>query len=165
MYVQGVSTRKVRAITEELCGHGFSASTVSSITVQLDEELERFMTRPLTEEFAYVMLDARYERVRETGVIRSRAVLVAIGIDWDGQRQVLGVALAGRESLTAWRDFLIGLKQRVLETLAAQPRAPRAGLGSGDRGLIRGWGGVLRHRSGGGGGRNGSAHGQLGRSG
>ena len=114
MYVQGVSTRKVRAITEELCGHGFSASTVSSITVQLDEELERFMTRPLSEEFAYVMLDARYERVREGGVIRSRAVLVAIGIDWDGQRQVLGVALAGRESLTAWRDFLIGLKQRGL---------------------------------------------------
>lgn len=114
MYVQGVSTRKVRAITEELCGHGFSASTVSSITVQLDEELERFMTRPLTEEFAYVMLDARYERVREAGVIRSRAVLVAIGIDWDGQRQVLGVSLAGRESLTSWRDFLIGLKQRGL---------------------------------------------------
>ena len=53
MYVQGVSTRKVRAITEELCGHGFSASTVSSITVQLDDELERFMTRPLREEFAY----------------------------------------------------------------------------------------------------------------
>ena len=79
MYVQGVSTRKVRAITEELCGHGFSASTVSSITVQLDEELERFMTRPLSEEFAYVMLDARYERVREGGVIRSRAVLVEIG--------------------------------------------------------------------------------------
>lgn len=114
MYVQGVSTRKVRAITEELCGHGFSASTVSSITGQLDAELERFMTRPLNEEFAYVMLDARYERVREAGVIRSRAVLVALGIDWDGQRQVLGVALAGRESLTAWRDFLIGLKQRGL---------------------------------------------------
>ena len=114
MYVQGVSTRKVRAITEELCGHGFSASSVSAITVQLDEELERFMMRPLSEEFAYVMLDARYERVREAGVIRSRAVLVAIGIDWDGQRQVLGVALASRESLTSWRDFLIGLKQRGL---------------------------------------------------
>ena len=60
------------------------------------------------------MLDARYERVREAGVICSRAVLVAIGIDWDAQRQVLGVSLAGRESLTAWRDFLIGLKQRGL---------------------------------------------------
>ena len=67
MYVQGVSTRKVRAVTEELCGHGFSASTVSAITVQLDSELERFMRRPLTEEYAYLILDARYERVREAG--------------------------------------------------------------------------------------------------
>jgi putative transposase len=114
MYVQGVSTRKVRAVTEELCGHGFSASTVSSITVQLDAELARFMTRPLTEEYAYLILDARYERVREAGVIRSRAVLVALGVDWDGRRQVLAVELANRESLSAWKDFLVGLKQRGL---------------------------------------------------
>jgi putative transposase len=114
MYVQGVSTRKVRAITQELCGHGFSASSVSAVTVQLDEELERFMKRPLTEEYAYLILDARYERVRENGVIKSRAVLVAIGIDWEGHRQILAVELANRESLTVWRDFLIGLKQRGL---------------------------------------------------
>jgi len=114
MYVQGVSTRKVRAITEELCGHGFSASSVSAVTVQLDGELERFMKRPLTEEYAYLILDARYERVRENGVIKSRAVLVTIGIDWEGRRQVLAVELANRESLGVWRDFLIGLKQRGL---------------------------------------------------
>jgi len=114
MYVQGVSTRKVRAITEELCGHGFSASSVSAVTVQLDEELERFMKRPLNEEYAYLILDARYERVRENGVIKSRAVLVAIGIDWEGRRQVLAVELANRESQSVWRDFLIGLKQRGL---------------------------------------------------
>jgi putative transposase len=114
MYVQGVSTRKVRAVTEELCGHGFSASSVSAITVQMDEELGRFMSRPLNEEYAYLILDARYERVREAGVIRRRAVLVAIGIDWDGRRQVLAVELDGRESLTAWKSFLIGLKQRGL---------------------------------------------------
>ena len=119
MYVQGVSTRKVRAVTEELCGHGFSASTVSAITVQLDAELERFMTRPLNEEYAYLILDARYERVREAGVIRSRAVLVALGIDWEGRRQVLAVALADRESTTSWRDFLLGLKQAVAEVLPA----------------------------------------------
>lgn len=101
-------------MTEELCGHGFSASAVSSVTVQLDAELERFMRRPLTEEYAYLILDARYERVREAGVIRSRAVLVGIGIDWEGRRQVLAVELANRESTTAWRDFLIGLKQRAL---------------------------------------------------
>jgi putative transposase len=114
MYVQGVSTRKVRAVTEELCGHGFSASSVSAITVQLDEQLAQFMRRPLTEEFPYLILDARYERVREAGVIRSRAVQVAIGIDWEGRRQVLAVELAGRESTSSWRDFLIGLKERGL---------------------------------------------------
>lgn len=55
-------------------------------------------------------MDARYERVREEGVIRSRAVLVAIGIDWDGRRQILAVELANRESATSWREFLVGLK-------------------------------------------------------
>jgi putative transposase len=114
MYVQGVSTRKVRAVTEELCGHAFSASTVSAATKQLDEELERVMNRPLTEEYPYLILDARYERVRENGVVRSRAVLVAIGVDWEGRRQVLGVQLANRESTSSWREFLIGLKQRGL---------------------------------------------------
>lgn len=115
MYVQGVSTRKVRAVTEELCGHGFSASTVSAATKQLDAELERVMNRPLTEEYPYLILDARYERVRENGVVRSRAVLVALGVDWEGRRQVLGVQLANRESTSAWRDFLIGLKERGLK--------------------------------------------------
>ena len=128
MYVQGVSTRKVRAITEELCGHGFSASSVSAVTVQLDGELERFMKRPLTEEYAYLILDARYERVRENGVIKSRAVLVAIGIDWEGRRQVLAVELANRESLTVWRDFLIGLKQRGLSGVHLVVTDDHAGL-------------------------------------
>ena len=66
----------------------------------------------MTEEYAYLILDARYERVREAGVIRSRAVLVAIGIDWEGRRKVLAVVLADRESTTSWRNFLLGLKQR-----------------------------------------------------
>lgn len=115
MYVQGVSTRKVKAITEELCGHAFSASAVSSITQRLDEQLEEFARRSLeSEEYPYLILDARYERVREGGVIRHRAVLIAIGINWDGRRCILGVDLANRESTTSWRDFLVGLKQRGL---------------------------------------------------
>ena len=114
MYIQGVSTRKVRAVTEELCGHAFSASAVSSVTKTLDEELHRFATRPLEEAYPYLILDARYERVREAGVIRSRAVLIAIGIDWEGRRQVLGVELANRESTTSWKDFLVLLKTRGL---------------------------------------------------
>ncbi len=114
MYVQGVSTRKVKAITEELCGHSFSASTISRINRTLDTELKKFATRGLEEEYPYLILDARYEKVREDGVIRSRAVLVAIGINWDGRRGVLAVELAGRESTTSWRQLLLSLKQRGL---------------------------------------------------
>jgi len=114
MYVQGVSTRKVKAITEELCGHTFSASTVSRMTKQLDEDLRKFATRRLEESTPYLILDARYERVRESGHIRSRAVLVAIGVDWDGRRQVLAVELANRESRNSWKDFLGRLKERGL---------------------------------------------------
>jgi putative transposase len=103
MCVQGVSIRKVRAVTEELCGHGFSASMVSAATKRLDEELEREMNRPLTEEYPYLILDARYERVHESGVVRFRAILVAIGVDWEARRQVLAVQLANHESASAWR--------------------------------------------------------------
>ena len=114
MYVQGVSTRKVKAISEELCGHSFSASAISGFNKKLDEELGRFARRELDSEYPYLILDARYEKVRENAVIRSRAVLVAIGIDWEGRRQVLGVEIANRESSTSWKDFLLGLKTRGL---------------------------------------------------
>ena len=115
MYVQGVSTRKVKAITEELCGHEFSASTISRFNKGLDEELGKFARRRLEEDYAYVILDARYEKVREDGVIRSQAVLVAIGINWDGRRCVLAVELANRESRSSWRELLLDLRQRGLE--------------------------------------------------
>jgi putative transposase len=114
MYVQGVSTRKVKAITEELCGHAFSASTVSEATARLDEALQAFFERRLSEPYPYLILDARYEKVREAGVIASQAVLVAIGVDWEGRRQMLGVELANRESRSSWREFVAGLKQRGL---------------------------------------------------
>ena len=117
MYVQGVSTRKVKAITEELCGHGFSASSISAMNQGLDASLAQFAGRPLAEAFPYLILDARYERVREAGVITSQAVLIAIGIDWDGRRQVLAVELANRESRSSWRDFLLGLKGLVCMAL------------------------------------------------
>ena len=115
MYVQGVSTRKVKAITEELCGHTFSASAVSQINLKLDADLEQFARRPLEEDYPYLVLDARYERVREDGVIRSRAVLIAVGINWEGRRCVLGVELANRESSTSWKDFVRRLKERGLK--------------------------------------------------
>jgi putative transposase len=128
MYIQGVSTRKVKTITEELCGHEFSASAISAINKRLDEELQRFMHRSLEEEFPYLILDARYEKVREDGVIRSRAVLVALGVDWEGRRQVLGVELANRESATSWKEFLLKLKSRGLRGVTLAITDDHAGL-------------------------------------
>lgn len=114
MYVQGVSTRKVKSVTEELCGHSFSASAISAMVKKLDGELKAFAERRLSEAFPYLILDARYERVREGGVIGSQAVLIAVAVDWEGRRQVLGVALANRESRSSWGEFPLGLKARGL---------------------------------------------------
>lgn len=114
MYIQGVSTRKVKAITEELCGHAFSASAISAVNKTLDESLERFAKRPLEEAYPYLILDARYEKVRQDGVIRSQAVQIAIGINEEGRRQILAVELANRESQTSWREVLLELKSRGL---------------------------------------------------
>jgi transposase-like protein len=128
MYVQGVSTRKVKAITEELCGHAFSASSISAINKRLDESLRAFAERPLQEAFPYLILDARYEKVREAGVVTSHAVLIAVGIDWDGRRQILGVEMANRESRSAWKDFLVGLRQRGLQGVEFVVSDDHAGL-------------------------------------
>ena len=114
MYIQGVSTRKVTEITEALCGHSFSASTISRINKKLDGELAAFAGRPLDEEYPYLILDARYEKIREDGVVRSQAVLIALGVNWDGRRCVLAVELASRESATSWKELLLQLKQRGL---------------------------------------------------
>ena len=114
MYVQGVSTRKVKAVTEALCGHSFSASAISAMNKSLDAALTAFSERRLSEPYPYLILDARYERVREGGVIVSQAVLIAVAVDGEGRRQVLAVELANRESRSSWKDFLVGLKRRGL---------------------------------------------------
>jgi putative transposase len=128
MYVQGVSTRKVKAITEELCGHEFSASTVSAMVKRLDEQLAQFSSRPLDDAFPYLILDARYENVRASGAIRSHAVLIAIGIDWEGRRQILGVELANRETASSWKKFLLFLKGRGLKGVELVVSDDHAGL-------------------------------------
>jgi transposase-like protein len=128
MYVQGVSTRKVKAITEELCGHEVSASTISRLNVRLDEELERFAKRRLGEAYPYLILDARYEKVREDGVITSQAVMIAIGVDWEGRRNVLAVELANRESQSSWREFCLALKERGLHGVELVITDDHAGL-------------------------------------
>jgi transposase-like protein len=128
MYVEGVSTRKVKAITEELCGQEFSASTVSRLVSKLDGDLEQFAQRRLEEPFAYLMVDARYERVREAGVIQHRAVQIAVGVDYEGRRQILAVELANRESESSWKQFLLALKERGLHGVELVVSDDHAGL-------------------------------------
>lgn len=114
MYIEGVSTRKVAKVTEALCGTEFSAGTVSTLSKKMDESLKKFANRPLAEAYPYIILDARYEKVRIDGIVQNQAVLIALGISWDGRREVLGVELAQKESKSIWKDFLIGLKERGL---------------------------------------------------
>lgn len=114
MYVQGVSTRKLQHITEELCGFSVSSSDVSRAAALLDEELEAWRTRPLGA-CRYVFLDARYEHVRHGGSVVSLAVLVATGIrEADGKREVLGCSVSLSEHEVHWRTFLQDLKRRGL---------------------------------------------------
>jgi len=128
MYLQGVSTRKVKAVTEELCGHEFSSSAVSRVVAKLDEELEKFSRRRLDEDYPYLILDVRYEKVREDGAVRSQAVLMAIGIDWEGRRNVLAVELANRESASSWKELLISLRDRGLRGVQLTISDDHAGL-------------------------------------
>src|SRR5919206_152078 len=128
MYVQGVSTRKVKAITEELCGHSFAASAISAINQRLDTALAQFADCPLAEAFPYLILDARYEKVREGGIVASQAVLIAVGIAWDGRRQILGVEMANRESQSSWKTFLLGLRERGLSGVELVVADDHAGL-------------------------------------
>lgn len=113
MYVQGVSTRKVTAILEEMCGLEISSTQVSRVSAELDGELEKWRTRPLGE-FPMLILDARYEKVRLEGTVRSCAVLIAIGINAAGKRSVLGVSAKLSEAEVHWRDFLAHLQERGL---------------------------------------------------
>ena len=113
MYVQGVSTRKVSAIVEQLCGHSVSSTQVSQCAAKLDVELESWRNRPL-ESCAYVYLDARYEKVRQSGQVVDCAVLVALGVRPDGKRSILGVSVALSEAEAHWRQFLSSLQQRGL---------------------------------------------------
>jgi transposase-like protein len=113
MYVQGVSTRKVKAITEQLCGISVSSAQVSAAAALLDTELEKWRIRPLGE-YPYLFLDAYYEQVREDGQVRDLAVLTAVGINLGGKREILGVSVSLSEHEVHWRAFLESLKTRGL---------------------------------------------------
>jgi transposase-like protein len=113
MYVQGVSTSKVTKITEELCGCEISSSDVSRATALLDEDLARWRSRPLGQ-VKYLILDARYEKVRHGGSIVDCAVFTAIGVDPEGRRRILGVSVSLSEAEVHWREFFKSLIERGL---------------------------------------------------
>lgn len=135
MYVQGISTRKVKAITEKLCGVSVSAMQVSRATAQLDTVLQEWRERPLGE-IKYLFLDARYEKVREAGQLRDAAVLLATSIDSEGFRQVLGISVSLSEHEQHWKAFLRGLKDRGLRGVQLITSDAHEGLGAARRAVF-----------------------------
>jgi putative transposase len=115
MYVEGVSTRKVKDVTEELCGTSFSKSLVSSLAGRLDAELESWRSRPLeVQGYPYVFVDARYEKVRVDRRVVSQGVLIVSGVRYDGFRELLGVEVADTESEATYQELFRSLKRRGL---------------------------------------------------
>ncbi len=127
MYVQGVSTRKVAAITEQMCGFEVSSTQVSRAAAELDTILEDWRTRPLGE-YRYVYLDARYEKVRQDGQVRDAAVLLASGVNAAGKRELLGVSVALSEQELHWRTFLQSLVERGVRGVQLIVSDAHAGL-------------------------------------
>ncbi|SES43466.1 Transposase (or an inactivated derivative) [Tranquillimonas rosea] len=113
-YVQGVSTRSVDDLVKAMGAGGMSKSQVSRLCVEIDERVNAFLTRPLEGAWPYLWLDATYVKVREGGRIVSRAVIIAVAVNEDGKREVLGVATGPSEAETFWTDFLRSLADRGL---------------------------------------------------
>jgi putative transposase len=122
-----VSTSKVTRITEELCGCEISSSDVSRATALLDEDLQKWRSRPLGQ-VKYLILDARYEKVRHAGSVRDCAVLTAIGVDAEGRRSVLGVSVSLSEAEVHWREFFKSLLARGLHGVELITSDAHAGL-------------------------------------
>ncbi|HET8669222.1 MAG TPA: IS256 family transposase [Candidatus Saccharimonadales bacterium] len=137
MYVQGVSTRKVAVITEQLCGCAISSSQVSRATAQLDEVLQAWRERGLSQ-CPYVYLDARYEKVRLNGQVRDAAVLIAIGVTLEGKRSILGVSVSLGEQEVHWRTFLHSLVERGLSGIQLIISDAHAGLQAARRAVFGG---------------------------
>mgnify|MGYP001159200680 CR=1 FL=1 len=117
MVINGVSTRKVEQITEELCGKKFSKSTVSALCKNLDPMVEAFRTRPLHCHYPFLMVDAIYVKVRENGRIQSRGLLIAIAVNEEGHREIIGFQLANSESESSWGELFSSLKDRGLKNV------------------------------------------------
>ena len=126
-YIQGTSTRKVTKLLEKMCGLSVSKSQVSRVVAELDESLEKWRNRPLGN-YSYLLVDARYEKIRTDGAVRDCALLIAYGIDESGKRSVLGTSVALSEAEVHWRDFFLSLTARGLHGLKMITSDSHAGL-------------------------------------
>jgi putative transposase len=113
-YIQGVSTRAVDDLVRAMGGSGVSKSEVSRLVEEIDERVNAFLTRPLEGEWPYVWIDATYVKAREAGRIVSTATIIAVGVNTDGRREVLGVATGASEAEVFWKRFLRSLADRGL---------------------------------------------------
>ena len=127
MYVQGVSTRKVTEVMHQLCGLDVSSTQVSRATQLLDEELTAWRQRPIGN-IQYLILDARYEKIRHGGSVVSCAVLIAVGITPEGRRSLLGVSVSLSEAEVHWRDFIASLQDRGMHGVVLVISDDHAGL-------------------------------------
>jgi transposase-like protein len=135
MYIQGVSTCKVKAITEKLCGFEVSSAQVSRAVSELHQHFKQWRERPLRQ-MPYLQLDARYEKVREGGLVIDQAVLTAIGIDLEGRREIIGVSISRSEAEVHWREFLQSLVERGLSGVKLITSDDYTGLGAARRAVF-----------------------------
>jgi putative transposase len=150
MYLHGVSTRRVRQITEAMCSLPISASEVSRMTAKLDESLERWRRRRLTEPYFALLVDARYEHIRVNDHVGSQAVVTTTGISAKtGQREILGVYVVNSESETSWSEVFRDLLQRGLAGIEYVGSDAHEGLKAAISRLFQGilWGRCQRHFS------------------
>lgn len=137
-YVHGVSTRRVEDLVEAMGAKGMSKSEVSRMASVLDAEVEDFRNRKLDREYPYIWLDAMYLKVRGGGRVVSRAVLVAFGVNDDGEREVLGVSVAKGEMTSEWKRFLEGLVERNLRGVQLVISDAHSGLRRAIRAVLNG---------------------------
>lgn len=128
MVVQGVSTRNVQKVTEELCGESFSKSTVSEMCRELDIPVKQFKERLLPEKYPFIIVDAMYVKVRENHRIQSKALFVAIGINNTGHKEIIGFDIYDAEKRSTWKSFFEGLKSRGLRGVDIVISDAHAGL-------------------------------------
>ena len=137
MYIKGVSTRKVTNVMETLCGLEVTSTEVSRCSKILDDELENWRNRPI-DSIPYMILDARYEKVRQDGSVRNCAVFIAYGVQSDGKRSILGVSVSLSEAESHWRRFLSSLKERGLHGLKMITSDSHEGLKSAIKSVFNG---------------------------